>query len=110
MRSAWIQADARTHLATIGWRTLSFSCQGIGSFESIRMWKTWTTRADSGRIRVGLTDLSIGARSAMFALCPKVTTAARQIAQLVERCKTVAGFNADPTCCVVAVKRGSGTA
>src|SRR6266849_6044957 len=49
-------------------------------------------RPDGGRIRVGLTGLSTDARSAsaaMFAPCPNITLAARQIAQLGERCKTL---------------------
>jgi hypothetical protein len=61
-------------------------------------------------IRVGLTGLSANSRSAtaaMFAPCPNITVAARQIAQLGERCKTIAGFKADPIHCAIAAYRGS---
>jgi hypothetical protein len=67
-------------------------------------------RPDGGRIRVGLTGLSTGARSmtaAMFAPCPNITFAARQIAQLGERCKTLPRFKADPIYCAIAAYRGS---
>jgi hypothetical protein len=61
-------------------------------------------------IRVGLTGLSANSRSAtaaMFAPCPNITVAARQIAQLGERCKTIAGFKVDPIHCAIAAYRGS---
>jgi hypothetical protein len=61
-------------------------------------------------IRVGLTGLSANPRSAtaaMFAPCPNITLAARQIAQLGERCETIAGFKADPIHCAIAAYRGS---
>jgi len=49
------------------------------------------TRPEGDRIRVGLTGLSINLRSVtaiMFAPCPNVTLAARQLTRLVERCNT----------------------
>src|SRR5882724_8161602 len=66
------------------------------------------TRPEGVRIRVGLTGLSTNPRSVtavMFAPCPNVTLAARQLTQLVERCKTTS--NPDPTYCAVAAYRGS---
>jgi hypothetical protein len=67
-------------------------------------------RPDGGRIRVGLTGLSTDARSttaAMFAPCPNITFAARQIVQLGERCKALPRFKADPIYCAIAAFRGS---
>jgi len=67
-------------------------------------------RPDGGRIRVGLTGLSTDARSATavkFAPCPNITLAARQIAQLGERCKTLPRLTADPIYCAIAAFRGS---
>jgi hypothetical protein len=61
-------------------------------------------------IRIGLTGLSATPRSvaaAMFAPCSNITVAARQIAQLAERCKTSPHFNGDPIYCAVAAYRGS---
>jgi hypothetical protein len=66
------------------------------------------TRPEGVRIRVGLTGLSTNPRSltaVMFARCPNVTLAARQLSQLVERCKTTS--NPDPAYCAVAAYRGS---
>jgi hypothetical protein len=66
------------------------------------------TRPEGVRIRVGLTGLSTNPRSVtavMFAPCPNVTLAARQLTQLVERCKTTS--NPDPAYCAVAAYRGS---
>jgi hypothetical protein len=66
------------------------------------------TRADGGRIRVGLTGVSTDPRSTtavMFAPCPNITLAARQITQLTERCKTAS--NVDPVYCAIAAYRGS---
>jgi hypothetical protein len=63
---------------------------------------------DGGRIRVGLTGLSTDPRSVtavLFAPCPNITLAARQLAQLVERCKTTS--NPDPIYCAIAAYRGS---
>jgi hypothetical protein len=61
-------------------------------------------------IRIGLTGLSANLRSAtaaMFAPCPNIIVAARQIAQLVERCKTLPSFKVDPGHCAIAAYRGS---
>src|SRR5262249_45216345 len=41
----------------------------------------------------------------LFAPCPNITLAARQLAQLVERCKTTS--NPDPIYCAIAAYRGS---
>jgi len=65
------------------------------------------TRPDGDRIRAGLTGLSIDSRSVttvMFAPCPNVTLAARQVTQLVERCNTTS--KPDPTHCAIAAYRG----
>lgn len=67
-------------------------------------------RPDGGRIRVGLTGLSTDALSATamkFAPCPNITLAARQIAQLGERCKTLPRLEAEPIYCAIAAFRGS---
>jgi hypothetical protein len=69
-----------------------------------------TARPEVGRMRVGLSGLSTDPRSltaAMLAPCPNIAFAARQIAQLSERCKTLACFKADPIYCVIAAYRGS---
>ena len=61
-------------------------------------------------IRIGLTGLSATPRSvaaAMFAPCSNITIAARQIAQLAERCKTSSHFNGDPVSCAIAAYHGS---
>jgi hypothetical protein len=63
-------------------------------------------RPNGGRIRVGLTGLSIDPQSAtavLFAPCPNITLAARQITQLSEHCKTTS----KPDPCAVAAYRGS---
>jgi hypothetical protein len=60
------------------------------------------------RIRVGLTGLSTTARSAtaaMFAPCPNITAAARQISKFAERCKATSIAN--PIYCAIAAYRGS---
>src|SRR5882724_12824517 len=65
------------------------------------------TRPEGDRIRVGLTGLSINPRSVtavMFAPCPNVTLAARQLTQLAERCKTTS--KPDPIYCAIAAYRG----
>jgi hypothetical protein len=67
-------------------------------------------RPDRGRLRVGLSGLSTAPRSvtaAMFAPCPNITFAARQIAQLGERCKMLPPFKADPIYCAIAAYHGS---
>jgi hypothetical protein len=61
-------------------------------------------------IRIGLTGLSATPRSAaaaMFAPCSNITRAARQIAELAERCKTSSHSNRDPIYCAIAAYRGS---
>src|SRR5438309_4370079 len=66
------------------------------------------TRPDGSRIRVGLTGLSTDPRSVtavIFAPCPNITLAARQITQLAERCKTAS--KPDPLYCAVAAYHGS---
>ena len=65
-------------------------------------------RPDGDRIRVGLTGLSTTARSAtaaMFAPCPNITLAARQISKFAERCKATS--KAEPIYCAIAAYRGS---
>jgi hypothetical protein len=66
------------------------------------------TRPEGDRIRVGLTGLLINPRSVsavMFAPCPNVTLAARQLTRLIERCN--AASNPDSTYCAIAAYRGS---
>jgi hypothetical protein len=61
-------------------------------------------------VRVGLTGLATHpttATAAMFTPCLNISMAARQIAQLVDRCKTVSAFSADPIHCAIAAYRGS---
>jgi hypothetical protein len=43
----------------------------------------------------------------MFAPCPNIAFAARQIAQLGERCRSPACFKADPIYCAIAAYHGS---
>jgi len=65
---------------------------------------------DDVAIRVGLTGLSADPRSttaAIFAPCPNITLAARQIVQLGERCKTSPRFKGDPIYCAIAAYHGS---
>jgi hypothetical protein len=74
--------------------------------DAIRAARAW--HPDGGRIRVGLTRLSIDPRSVtavLFAPCPNITLAARQLTQLVERCKMTS--KPDPTYCAIAAYRGS---
>jgi hypothetical protein len=62
------------------------------------------------QIRVGLTGLaaeSTSATGAMFMPCPNISMAAQQITQLVDRCRTVPSFKADPLHCAIAAYRGS---
>jgi hypothetical protein len=66
------------------------------------------TRPEGDRIRVGLTGVSINPRrptAIMFAPCPNVTLAARQLTQLLDRCNTTS--KPDPTYCAIAAYRGS---
>ena len=68
------------------------------------------TDRDDITIRVGLTGLSTDPRSttaAMFAPCPNITIAARQIAQFGERCKTSPRFKGDPIYCAIAAYHGA---
>jgi len=61
-------------------------------------------------IRIGLTGLSATPRSlaaTMFAPCSNITIAAREIAQLAERCNTSPHFNGDPIYCAIAAYHGS---
>jgi hypothetical protein len=61
-------------------------------------------------IRVGLTGLaaeSTSAIEAMFMPCPNIAMATRQITLLVDRCRTVPSFKADPVHCAIAAYRGS---
>jgi hypothetical protein len=65
---------------------------------------------DDITIRVGLTGLSAIPRSttaAMFAPCPNIAIAARQVAELRERCRTSLGFKGDAIDCAIAAYRGS---
>jgi hypothetical protein len=65
---------------------------------------------DAVAIRVGLTGLPATSRSvtvAMFAPCPNISTAARQIKQLAEHCIASPHFDGDPIYCAIAVYRGS---
>jgi hypothetical protein len=67
-----------------------------------------SARPNGGRIRVGLTGLSTDPRSAtavLFAPCPNITLAARQITKLAERCK--AASKPDPIYCAIAAYGGS---
>lgn len=66
------------------------------------------TRPDGGRIRVGLTGLSTHPHSVTamtFVPCANITTAARQLTQLIERCKRTS--KPDPIYCAIAAYRGS---
>jgi hypothetical protein len=61
-------------------------------------------------IRIGLTGLTVESGAATLATlmpCPNVSTAARQIAQLVKRCKVDARLTADSTHCAIAAYHGS---
>lgn len=65
-------------------------------------------RPEAGLIRIGLAGLPADPRSVtavMFAPCPNITVAARQIAQLKARCKN--GSKSDPTYCAIAAYHGS---
>ena len=61
-------------------------------------------------IRVGLTGLAAHpttATAAVFTPCLNISMAARQIAQLVDRCKTVPALSTGPAHCAIAAYRGS---
>src|SRR6202165_4685352 len=93
----------------------SFSVQGqglSGVFPTLQeaLREAQTSLPSGGRVRVGLAGLSSNAQSttpAMFVPCMNITFAARQIAQLVERCTAIPHFKADPLYCAIAVYRGS---
>jgi hypothetical protein len=68
------------------------------------------TALPQGRVHVGLTGLaaeSTSASEAVFMPCLNISMAARQITQLVDRCRTVPSFKADPVHCAIAAYRGS---
>ena len=61
-------------------------------------------------IWVGLTGLSADPQSVtavIFAPCPNITVAARQIAQFGERCQTFPRFKGDPIYCATVAYRAS---
>ena len=61
-------------------------------------------------IRIGLTGLRVDSDAATLALfmpCTNVSTAARQVTELVERCKIAAPLTADPARCAIAAYGGS---
>jgi hypothetical protein len=63
-----------------------------------------------GAIRVGLTGLAADPTAptvAMFTPCLNISMGARQITQLVERCKSLPPFRVDPIHCAIAAYRGS---
>jgi hypothetical protein len=65
-------------------------------------------RPARGNIHVGLAGLATQLQSVtalMFAPCPNITLAARQIIQLAERCRAIS--KPDPIYCAVAVYHGS---
>jgi len=65
---------------------------------------------DITAIRVGPTGLSAAPRAAtaaMFAPCTNIALAARQLAQISERCRNIPRFTADPIHCAIAAYRGS---
>ena len=67
-----------------------------------------TLLPEGGRIRAGLAGLSTDPRSVtavLFAPCPNITLAARQITRLAEPCKI--STRPDPIYCAIAVYRGS---
>src|SRR6516165_6435016 len=73
------------------------------ALEAVR--ETQTAHPQRVPIRVGLTGLaaeSTSATAAMFTPCLNISMAARQIAQLVERCKAAPSFKADPVRCAIA--------
>ena len=68
------------------------------------------TQPDDAAIRVGLAGLPATPRSvtaAMFAPCSNITSAARQIAQLAELCRTSSRSKGDPIRCAIAAYHGS---
>jgi hypothetical protein len=68
------------------------------------------TQPDDAAIRVGLTGLPGTPRSVtatMFTPCSNITSAARQIAQFAELCRTSTRSKGDPIYCAVAAYHGS---
>ena len=66
------------------------------------------THLDGARIRVGLAGLSVDPRAVtavMFAPCPNITIAARQLTLLEKRCKSAS--KPDPIYCAIAAYHGS---
>ena len=66
------------------------------------------THLDGARIRVGLAGLSVDPRAVtavVFAPCPNITLAARQLTKLGQRCKLAS--KADPIYCAIAAYHGS---
>ncbi len=109
------EGDACADLGAIGRRTvvvLSAAGAPAEIFASMQdaIREARTARSEVGRMRVGLSGLSTDPRpltAAMFAPCPNTAFAARQIAQLSERCRTLACFKADPIYCAIAAYHGS---
>jgi hypothetical protein len=67
-------------------------------------------RLTNSVIRVGLAGLPVepmSATAAVFMPCPNITSAAQQITDLAERCKTVSGLPGDRTLCAVAAYHGT---
>ena len=61
-------------------------------------------------IRMGLTGLAVDSGAASLAIlmpCPNISTAARQITQLSDRCKAVPRLTGNPTHCAIAAYHGS---
>jgi hypothetical protein len=74
------------------------------------MQEAHTAHSTDFPVRIGLTGLatdSVSVTLAMFMPCPNISTAARQITQLVERCKFLPRFAANSTRCAIAAYRGS---
>jgi hypothetical protein len=67
-------------------------------------------RLTNSVIRVGLAGLPVepmSATAAVFMPCPNITSAAQQITDLAEHCKTVSGLPGDRTLCAVAAYHGT---
>ena len=61
-------------------------------------------------IRIGLTGLVVDSGSASFAMlmpCPNISIAARQVTQLIDRCKVTPRFTAHSIHCAIAAYGGS---
>jgi hypothetical protein len=110
------EGDACADLRAIGRPTvvvLSAGERPPRSLQACRMTirEARTARSEVGRVRVGLSGLSTDPRSLtaamLFAPCPNIAFAARQIAQLSDRCRTLACFKAGPIYCAIAAYHGS---